>query len=236
MNTIQHRVAVGEKLTDIARAYGVRSVDVVAANPWKDAVLAPGVGAVFVELEEGELLAIPGSGVGGFGGQMVMPSVLTDEQLYKALASRSMRAVMSGGDVFYTHPTSFGYAGGPGGRALQAPKMGMGDVEEVGVGDPPPSMMVFAPSCASSDPSASLLFKSGPSTVGIQPNSKIAIVPDASGVTHLWSYDGIHHVWYDMGRFDGWTGCVVCPPTSSWVRDACRYPSGRPSVPMPKKK
>ena len=67
MNTIQHRVAVGEKLTDIARAYGVRSVDVVAANPWKDAVLAPGVGAVFVELEEGELLAIPGSGVGEVG-------------------------------------------------------------------------------------------------------------------------------------------------------------------------
>ena len=54
-----HTVQAGEKLSDIARSYGLCTTDIVAMNPHKEATIAPGIGAVFLDLEEGETLRLP---------------------------------------------------------------------------------------------------------------------------------------------------------------------------------
>lgn len=90
MITTLHRLAAYEKLSDVARAYRVSTAAIVALNPHKEAVNAPGIGAVFVELEEGETIRVPGVGRGGallinppkYGGVFPPPKDPTDKEIY----------------------------------------------------------------------------------------------------------------------------------------------------------
>lgn len=63
---IRHTVQEGEKLSDIAGAYGIDVRDVLAANPQKARVALPSGVQVFQSLSAGEDLELPGT-LGAFG-------------------------------------------------------------------------------------------------------------------------------------------------------------------------
>jgi len=54
-----HRLASGEKLSDVARFYGCTTSHIAALNPHKESFEAPGLGSFFTSLDEHEPIYVP---------------------------------------------------------------------------------------------------------------------------------------------------------------------------------